>query len=272
MKQNLLQLLMVIILGTSWILYSQSKTENTKNGDRESSVLFNKSEYNKIIPLENKLSHENTNFSLSAEPNSVQAWVNITTENFEGTIPSAGWSIYAQSGYTDAYWGKLLLGDNVHYGGWCAASGTQASVWGAGYRDFMWTWMIYGPFDLTDATDATLEFLYFSDCEPTFDSFGWYASLNGSNYEGYFLSDTSTNYQLQTKVFDLKAVPTIGNLTGKNGIYIAFLFNSDSTVSDYNGAIIDEIVLKKFTSSSYPTAISINKSFGFTNITAIKQL
>jgi hypothetical protein len=268
MVNKLLQLIMFLTFGTSLILYSQNKTGNINHGGRESSVIFDKNLYNKIVPIENNVSRSNTDLFFPTKPNSEQAWVNITTENFEGTVPGSGWSIYAQAGYTNAYWGKLLLSDNIHYAGWCAASGPQASIWGQGYLNNMRTWMIYGPFDLTDATDASLEFLYISDCEPSFDSFGWYASLDGSNYNGYFLSDSTSNYIFQSKIFDLKTVPTLGNLTGKSGVYIAFFFQSDSTVSNYGGAIIDEIVLKKFTSSTYPSTIAISKSFGFTNITS----
>jgi hypothetical protein len=268
MKNIVIKILVFCFSMINMLIYSQNKLPTNSDGkDKVSSVIFDRNEYQIITPVYKSESNTITSSFNSSAPNSVQEWVNITTENFEGSVPGSGWDIYAQSGYADAYWGKLLLSDNVHYAGWCAASGTQASTWGHGYLDIMRSWMIYGPFDLTNTTDATLEFLYFNDCEPTYDSFGWYASLNGTNYYGYFLSDTSSNYQFQSKVFDLKSVPTIGNLTGKSGVYIAFLFNSDSTISDFEGAIIDEIVLKKFVSSSYPSSISINTSFSFTNIT-----
>ena len=268
MKKKLLLFLIIYSIVISYELGAQLKSKIASGkGERVSTVTFNKNEYQNVTPIQRLSERPNYNLVSSSMPNSPQAWVNIVTENFEGSLPGPGWNIYAQSGFTNAYWGKLLLGDNVHYGGWCAASGTQASVWGAGYRDNMRAWMIYGPFDLSDATDASLDFLCISDCEPGFDNFGWYASLDGSNFNGYVLSDTTTNYQFQSKTFDLKSVPTLGNTLGHNSVYIAFLFISDSTISFYNGAVIDEIVLRKFIGTSYPTNIAISKSYNFNDVT-----
>jgi hypothetical protein len=254
----LIPVIIITILAVN--LYPQHK----KNDGLSSVMVLDKSKY-QLVTL-------GTDHSVSSEensnPNSINDWVNITTENFEGTIPSTGWQIYAGVGASDTYWGKIQLTDNT-YAGWCAAAGSNPGD-ATGYKDAMNAWMVYGPFDLSDATDAAVDFNYISSCEPSYDIFGWYASLDGTNYNGYFLSDSTSDYSWKSNTFDLKTVPTLGNLIGHSGVYIAFIFQSDSSISSYAGAYLDNIVLKKFTSGgvTYPSTIAINKSFTFSNITS----
>ncbi len=144
----------------------------------------------------------------------------------------------------------------------------QAATYGTGYKDIMNAWMVYGPFDLSDANDATLEFDYYNSSEPGFDKFWWLASKDGTNYSGFFLSDTSKTSQFQFKSFDLKNVPTLGNITGENGIYVAFLFQSDSLISNYWGALVDNVVLKKFVAIQYPTTITLSNTFQFNDLSS----
>ena len=191
-----------------------------------------------------------------------QDTANIVTEDFEGTFPTGLWNIYAQQDFTDAYWGIEQVASN-NKAAWCAGSGTQAIIYGTGYANSMKSWMVYGPFDLTDASWAALNFYYYNSCEPGVDKFWWLASEDGINFSGFFLSDTSATSQFQFQSFDLTNVPTLGNLTGKSGIYIAFLFQSSESISNYWGAIVDNISLRKVAASSF-TAVTNSP----TNITS----
>jgi hypothetical protein len=191
-------------------------------------------------------------------------WEVVMSEDFEGFFPSGNWNVYAVSGYTDAYWGKILLSDNT-YAGWCAASGTEASTWTEGYKNNMYTWMFYGPFDLSDASDAYLDVDYNNDLEPDYDTLWITASDNGINYYGYSLVGNSDGWQFFD--IDFTDLPGLGNITGRNGIYIGFLFISDvSNPQIYKGTLIDNITVLKFTGTtgSAPTTVTQNA----TNVTS----
>ncbi len=55
----------------------------------------------------------------------------------------------------------------------------------------MQSWMVFGPFDLSNAADAELIFYYWNRSELNYDYFGWYASANGTNYYGTRVSGDS---------------------------------------------------------------------------------
>jgi hypothetical protein len=270
MKNIVLQFLTFLTMVLSLQIYSQSDTK--KSAQEENKIIYEVFDKKGLVKVSfSSESNKTIEHADSKSRNSIaspEGWVNIKTEDFEGTFPNE-WDVYAADGYTDAYWDKILLSDNIHYAGYCAAGGTESSTWSAGYPDYMRTWMIYGPFDLSDASDAVLEFIYFLDCEVVYDTLRWLASSDGIYFYGTVKSDSSSTFQWISENFDLKNVPVIGNLTGKSGIYIAFLFKSDESNygRTYRGAVIDDIVLKKFTSgSSYPTTFSINKTFSFAGL------
>ena len=230
-----------------------------KSIENECSEVFNYKNYKKINTPSYLLNYDDNEF-----PKLAEGWTNLMSENFEGSFPSNKWNVYAATGYTDAYWGIVEASVGNH-AVWCAASGSAAVTYGYGYANTMNTWMVYGPFDLSDASDASLDFYYYNSSEPGYDKFEWMASDDGIYFHGYYLSDTSNSTQFQLKSLDLKNVPTLGNLTGKNGIYIAFIFLSDSLISNYWGALVDNITLKKYTSFVYPSTISLSKNFSFSD-------
>ena len=88
----------------------------------------------------------------------------IMTEDFEGAFPNTLWNTFAQSGATDAYWDDISVRPNTgSWSAWCADEGSEQGPDGGPYPDDMGAWMIYGPFDLSDATDvATLDFFYWN--------------------------------------------------------------------------------------------------------------
>ncbi len=178
------------------------------------------------------------NFSLVA----TSTWTNITTENFESAFPQAGWAVeddYAGSG--EYYWGKRTCRPRSgSYSGWGVGAGANGSglSCGSNYPNFALSWLIYGPFSLTGASDAELLFDYWLKSELNFDKLFVGASIN----------------------FDLTAVPTIGNMVGRSSVWIAFVFSSDLSVTYPEGAYVDNIVLRKRTGSldelTTPAALS----------------
>jgi len=105
-------------------------------------------------------------------------------------------------------------------------------------------WMIYGPFDLSDALDAELLFYYWNESETGADLFKYYASSNGTSFYGYGVSGSTGGWNYVN--FDLTNVYSIGNLCGDSSVWIAFKFDSDS-INSYKGAFVDDIILQKTT-------------------------
>ncbi|HDQ43989.1 MAG TPA: T9SS type A sorting domain-containing protein, partial [bacterium] len=179
------------------------------------------------------------------EPASTQGSQAILEEDFEESFPGAGWTVTHSRGYTEAYWGKA---NHRSHGGswsaWCAAAGSDAGVQGGNYPADMRTWMAFGPFDLSDATSADLQFHLWNNTETDPDYFFWGASIDESSYYGYSTSGNSDGWQSVN--FDLTEVYELGNLAGRSRVWIAFLFVSDGSVQ-HEGTYVDDIVLRKTT-------------------------
>jgi inhibitor of cysteine peptidase len=88
-------------------------------------------------------------------------WANIMTEDFEGSFPGP-WDVFdSVSGYGEYYWAKRNCRPHSgSYSGWGVGGGANGSSLscGANYPDNAKSWMIYGPFDLSSASDAELLF------------------------------------------------------------------------------------------------------------------
>jgi hypothetical protein len=166
-------------------------------------------------------------------------WITIMNESFEGRFPAGAWEILGNPTWAaDEY--------KPHGGAksaWCAKGGTLGiEPETKNYANQMAAWMIYGPFDLSDASDAELVFYLWLNSEKEHDYVKWMASTNGTNFHGW-QSTGNTNGWVK-KVFSLKSVSTIGNLCGKSRVWIGFYFESDSSGTS-EGAFVDDITLRK---------------------------
>ena len=105
--------------------------------------------------------------------------------------------------------------------------------------------MIYGPFSLVNYDDAEVLFSMMNDCETDYDSISWMASIDGANFNGYYTDGMTGGYPTtwDDVEFDLTAVPTLGNLCGHSQVWIAFVFESDLSVT-YGGAYIDDVTIR----------------------------
>jgi len=179
------------------------------------------------------------------------AWQNIMTEDFEGAFPTGLWAAFDNDGATNGeyYWDD---DDYKPHGGswsaWCANGGVDGlDPEFYYYPNNMKSWMVYGPFDLSDATDAELNFYCWLQSQTTHDYLWWAASTNGSNFYGWGTSGDSGGWVSQS--FDLTTAPTLGNLCGEAEVWIAFVFTSDHSIFD-EGAFIDDIELRKYVGSA----------------------
>jgi predicted secreted protein len=173
-------------------------------------------------------------------------WANIMIEDFEGVFPSGNWSVFDNDGSTNGeyYWDDDDF--KPRGGGWSAwpanggADGLDPQY--NDYPNYLDSWMIYGPFNLSDALDAELLFYYWNLSELDYDYLFWGASANGTDFYGTAISGNSGGWQFEN--FDLTDVHTLGDLTGEPEVWIAFAFQSDLSITD-QGPFIDDIILRK---------------------------
>jgi hypothetical protein len=176
-------------------------------------------------------------------------WKLLMAQGFESIFPSTGWDVFDDDGATNGeyYWDDDDYRQNLGgWSAWCAnggADGLDPEL--HYYRDNMKSWMVYGPFDLSDYSAATVGFYYWNDSEPNYDWFSWEASIDGWNFygspSGSSVSGDSGGWTFIW--FDLTNVHTIGNLAGRSQVWITFIFESDGSLHSYDGAFVDDIAL-----------------------------
>ncbi|TAM44893.1 MAG: M6 family metalloprotease domain-containing protein [Acidobacteria bacterium] len=180
--------------------------------------------------------------------------VTVFSDDFEGPFPG-NWHLYYSTGTeSTTLWGRSSYrAASGSHSAWCAGGGTSPQSPGGTYLPDMQVWLEYGPFDLSDATDATVEFDLWSNVEAGLtdtypDRIGLYVSTDDfvSNGSGYYYSNTGQIWKHGTFNFkDVTAVPSIG----AHQVYIAFIFKSDSSLQ-YEGSYIDNVVIKKTTAGA----------------------
>ena len=167
---------------------------------------------------------------------SAQGWTDIMTEDFEGTFPRSGWTV-GEQGAGDYKWAKRTCRPHGgYYSAWAVGGGANGSSLQCGsyYPNDAYSYMIYGPFDLSSATDAELLFYRWNLSELDYDDLAWGASTNGTNFYAYFTSGDSGGWQYVD--FDLTSVPVLGDVTGQPEVWIGFWFSSDSSYNYAEGA------------------------------------
>jgi subtilisin family serine protease len=112
--------------------------------------------------------------------------------------------------------------------------------------------MVYGPFSLSDALDARLDFQAWINTESGYDRFQVFASVDNVNFYGNALSgnytgNTDANGWVNV-AFDLKNTPTLGDLRGQGSVWISLAFTSDQSITA-EGVYVDDLALEKITGS-----------------------
>ncbi|MBM3302165.1 MAG: hypothetical protein FJY85_19715, partial [Deltaproteobacteria bacterium] len=169
-------------------------------------------------------------------------------EGFEGTFPREGWDIEDLNPDSGRYyWGKRdCRARSGRYSAWCVGAGDSSISCGSNYRNDMFSWMVYGPFSLADASAAELVFDWTLETGYMYDSFWWVASTDGEYFYGYGATGGKGNWITGEKL-DLSAVPTGSgsiNMLGEDQVWIAFVFESDYVETD-KGSFVDNVLLRK---------------------------
>lgn len=179
----------------------------------------------------------------------------IKSEGFEGIFPNT-WSISGNPPWCSTNF-RFFSGKQS---GWNACGGSEGVQAGGLYPNNMNSRMVYGPFSLVGATNASVTFKLWSDTEPFFDEFLYMASTDGTNFYGYGISGNYTPWK--SKTFDLRNVYMLGDLRGQPNVWIAFFFKSDGSGQDY-GTFLDDIYIDKdFTTTTAPHITNITPGSG----------
>jgi hypothetical protein len=174
-------------------------------------------------------------------------WTPIVSTDFEGAWPGA-WIVSDESN-TDGgeyYWGKRDCRAYAgSYSGWSVGGGAQGSGLGCGanYPNNVASWMVYGPFSLSNTTAADLRFKLWLNSEPDSDGVCRFASIDGYDFWGTCSAGNTTGWV--DKTLDLANVYTLGNLLGQSNVWVAIYFDSNTANTYAEGGYVDNIVLRK---------------------------
>jgi len=137
------------------------------------------------------------------------------------------------------------------YSAYCAGSAISPP---GPYVNNQAAWMFAGPFNLSQATAATLSMSMYSVTELNKDYLDLYVSINNENYYGTGYSGSFDSWS--KKSLDLTNVYTLGNVCGKSQVWIAVLFKSDPAIV-YEGSYVDDVTLTATMPSTGPKEAGI---------------
>lgn len=183
------------------------------------------------------------------EKEAIAGWSLIKTEYFEGAFPNTGWTIVDLS--TDGYERKWDDDDYKPHppSSWAAwparggANGLDPAPGNDDYFNNMDTRMSYGPFDLSDASQADTDFYLWRDIEVgpcTPNPCDWIAfeiSLDGTNFTT--LERWSGTYDWEFK--DIYYNSHVGD----SSVWVAWRFYSDDSITKV-GPWVDDIRIWKY--------------------------
>ena len=189
--------------------------------------------------------------------------ITIMNQSFEGNFPpsSGGWSIFDgnPNDGKEYYWDD----DNLKpYGGswaaWPARGGTDGidPTLSTTYPKNMDTWMIYGPFDLSNAKSAQVAFMLWRHIEVNWDHIFFGISSDRVNFSGW---SWSGDVGWENKTFSLSSY------LGDSDVWICWHFVSDGSVQ-YEGPWIDDIAL-----NFVPGDVTIQGSFTYADRSSTMQ-
>lgn len=189
------------------------------------------------------------------EGTSPLGWEIIASETFEGAFPNGLWSAYGgTSDGLDIYWDDDDYRPYTDYwaawpakGGWDGLDPEFNT-----YPNNLYSWMVYGPFDLSNATDADTFFELWRNIETGWDWVFFGASADGSNFYGQ-MWDGYADWEFQDIYYT--------SFVGDSSVWIAWVFSSDGSVT-YEGPWVDDVVIWKYTVPCYTLTTGINPGGG----------
>lgn len=189
-------------------------------------------------------------------PNTPRATTTVFSEDFEGAWPGS-WTV----GDSDTGSGTDYWGDNSYryYAGyWSGYCADESDVSGQYYDNDMYASM-YRSVSLGSYDSATLTFYLWLDSESGYDYFK--VIYYTTSWIDLYSKDGNTAGWIYVSV----NVPTTAT-------YVGFLFDSDTTVSSYEGAYVDDVVLTGISNTPPPTPTHSSPANGATGLSTTPTL
>ena len=165
----------------------------------------------------------------------------LLSESFEGSWPAAPWRVTHPSNAADVDWGRSNHRASLEaHSIWCAQTGWAAPEAGGPAPANTVSWVIAGPFDLSEARSASLSFDLWLKTELSHDVVMWLVSTDNEIFEGSATSTDTSGWE--TINVDLASWGTAGDVIGFPEVWIAFVYASDYN-DLFEGAYIDNVVL-----------------------------
>jgi hypothetical protein len=170
-------------------------------------------------------------------------WTVLLSEDFETEFPGSTWKLQG-----DPTWGRETY--RAHGGSWsgyCVGGGSRGIDPPGPYLDDMEAWMTYGPFDLSNATGAELEFHYWTQLGPDTDELFWGVSKTNFLYWGDYVEGSSGGWR--QVIYDIGKEHA--SYLGEPEVWIGFKFESDEAGTG-EGVYLDDITLRIQRSTGLP--------------------
>lgn len=162
-------------------------------------------------------------------------WTVLLSEDFEGEFPG-GWVLLGEP-----TWGRASYRPHTGARSAYAGGGGSGAVDPPGpYPSNVAAWMIYGPFDLSQALEAQLEFYYWADLAPADDILLWGVSP-GTSMDFVGQGEAKTSDGWQRILYDLRE--HYPDCLGEPEVWIALKFESDAAGAA-EGVYVDDIVFR----------------------------
>lgn len=190
--------------------------------------------------------------SEGVSPLSSSGWQELKRETFEGAFPNTGWTLI-DANPND---GKEYLWDDDDYrrhggdwAGWPANGGANGydPATNPHYPPNMASWMIYGPFDLSDARAGEVVFWLWRQIEVNYDQAFFGISPDGGTFYGWQWDGTADWQEMR---FGLD------HYLGDASVWVGWLFESDGSIQ-YEGPWVDDILIRKYV----PGQVTVQGSF-----------
>ncbi len=208
-------------------------------GERGTPLVLQRDAHASPMRQEPQGSQQPVNLPAQYQARNAAGWQVLKYETFEGAFTNTLWVVSDENndGYV-RYWDddntKAYAGSRA---AWPARGGTQGvSPSLFCYPHNMDTWMIYGPFDLSNATDADTYFQLWREIEAGWDYVFFGVSTDTLRFYGYFW-DGSADWEFKDVYYTA--------FTGQPQVWIAWYFYSDASVA-YRGSWIDDVVVWRY--------------------------
>jgi len=162
-------------------------------------------------------------------------WQSVYKEGFEGAFPGP-WQVWSQSDVNPATWNATT---HAKHSGkksiYCAASEVNPP---GPYEASAESWIAYGPFDLSQASQAKMTFWLSLKSELYDDSLFYGVSTDGEYFSGEGISGNTGGW----RQFSLD----LTDECGQSQVWVAFVFGSDEDSTTGVGAYVDDVALSKY--------------------------